>query len=278
MGEKTPSFPLFPALVLFGVLGFLMAELLADQPRIPPAMPATPTIVAVVPTPTATAVEQTVAYSDDAIRQGQALFSGTCAACHGPDAHGIPGLGKNLAASTFVHGLNDAELLQFIITGRPITDPLNTTGVAMPPRGGNPGFSDDQLNLIIAYIRSLQAKEVQVAAAATPVPMMTVAPHTLPIAGMNFENVVLPQRTFNAAEAYALSCSGCHGAQGEGGSASALTSTTMSDDDLFAFLTNLQPPVDPYTAFPHPVRGDYPELNDDQLRALIQYLHTLPAS
>jgi disulfide bond formation protein DsbB len=34
--------------------------------------------------------------------KGQALFTGTCSACHGPDATGITGLGKNLTTSTFV--------------------------------------------------------------------------------------------------------------------------------------------------------------------------------
>ena len=44
--------------------------------------------------------------------------------------------------SEFVHGLDDQELLNFIIIGRNIWDEGNTTGVAMPPRGGNPGLTD----------------------------------------------------------------------------------------------------------------------------------------
>ncbi len=87
---------------------------------------------------------------------GQTLFAGTCAACHGPDAKGLPGLGKNLVTSTFAKGKTDAELIAFIKTGRPVTDPLNTTGVAMPPKGGNAAFTDQDLADIVAYIRTLE--------------------------------------------------------------------------------------------------------------------------
>jgi disulfide bond formation protein DsbB len=87
--------------------------------------------------------------------KGQALFTGTCSACHGPDATGITGLGKNLTTSTFVAEKTDEELMAFIKTGRPASDPLNTTGVDMPPKGGNPALSDQDLADIIAFIRSI---------------------------------------------------------------------------------------------------------------------------
>src|SRR5512134_2046157 len=60
---------------------------------------------------------------------GATVFAGTCSSCHGPDAKGIAGLGKDLTTSTFVAGLSDADLATFIKTGRPTSDPLNTTGV-----------------------------------------------------------------------------------------------------------------------------------------------------
>jgi disulfide bond formation protein DsbB len=47
-------------------------------------------------------------------------------------------------------------MLTFIKTGRPSGDPLNTTGVDMPPKGGNPALSDEQILDIVAYIRTLQ--------------------------------------------------------------------------------------------------------------------------
>ena len=56
---------------------------------------------------------------------GETLFIGTCSACHGPDATGITGLGKNLRTSPFVAGQTDEALLKFIQTGRPASDDHN---------------------------------------------------------------------------------------------------------------------------------------------------------
>ncbi len=88
--------------------------------------------------------------------QGEVLFNQVCIACHGAGGVGVEGLGKNMVTSTFIHDQNDDQLLAFIKTGRPVGDPLNTTGVDMPPKGGNPALTDEQLIDIIAYIRSLQ--------------------------------------------------------------------------------------------------------------------------
>jgi cytochrome c1 len=52
----------------------------------------------------------------------------------------------------------DLALVAFVKVGRPATDPLNTTKVDMPTRGGNPALTDEDLNNIVVYIRSLQAK------------------------------------------------------------------------------------------------------------------------
>jgi disulfide bond formation protein DsbB len=85
---------------------------------------------------------------------GQTLFA-SCTACHGPTGEGIPGLGKDLTSSEFVSGKTDTELVDFIKVGRDPSDPLNTTGIAMPPKGGNPALSDEDLFNILAYIRSI---------------------------------------------------------------------------------------------------------------------------
>lgn len=87
--------------------------------------------------------------------KGQTLFAGTCSACHGPDATGVVGLGKDLTTSTFVAEKSDSELVAFIQTGRPASDPLNTTGIDMPPRGGNPALTDQDLADIVSYLRSI---------------------------------------------------------------------------------------------------------------------------
>ncbi len=87
---------------------------------------------------------------------GQTKFTATCSACHGPAGEGVTGLGKDMTTSTFIKGLSDAELVEFIKKGRPVSDPANTTQVDMPPKGGNPALSDQDLADIVAYIRTLQ--------------------------------------------------------------------------------------------------------------------------
>lgn len=87
---------------------------------------------------------------------GKAVFGTLCFACHGPEGKGIQGLGKDMTTSEFIAGKSDEELFAFVRTGRPIEDPLNTTGVAMPPSGGLPNLTDQDLTNIIAFIRSIQ--------------------------------------------------------------------------------------------------------------------------
>ncbi len=86
---------------------------------------------------------------------GKELFV-SCVACHGPTGEGVPNLGKDMTSSEFIAGKTDDELVEFIKVGRSVSDPLNTTNVDMPPKGGNPALSDDDLYDIVAYIRSIQ--------------------------------------------------------------------------------------------------------------------------
>jgi disulfide bond formation protein DsbB len=86
---------------------------------------------------------------------GETAFAGTCSSCHGPDAKVLPGLGKDLTTSTFVAGNTDQEMIDFLKVGRPASDPLNTTGVDMPPKGGNPALDDQDLADIVAYLRQI---------------------------------------------------------------------------------------------------------------------------
>lgn len=88
--------------------------------------------------------------------KGEAQFKSTCVSCHGPDATGITGLGKNLTTSEWAKSQSDADLVLFLTKGRPASDPLNTTGVDMPPRGGNPALKDQDLADIVAYVRTLE--------------------------------------------------------------------------------------------------------------------------
>ena len=86
---------------------------------------------------------------------GESIFMGTCIKCHGEDAAGIVGSGTNLTISEFVRGRTDAELVDYIKSGRPMNDPLNTTGIAMPPYGANPMLTDQDLADVVVYLRTV---------------------------------------------------------------------------------------------------------------------------
>lgn len=88
---------------------------------------------------------------------GEATYSQICIACHGPGGTGVQGLGKPLTTSEFVAGLSDSDFHDFIVRGRDVSDPANTTGVAMPPKGGNPALKDQDIYNVIAYVRQIQA-------------------------------------------------------------------------------------------------------------------------
>jgi mono/diheme cytochrome c family protein len=106
---------------------------------------------------TTTTTPDTTASTDGltAIARGESVFNGTCIACHGVGGIGVEGLGKPLTTSTFVAGLSDDDLLAFLVVGRADTDPLNTTGMVMPARGGNIALTDADLRDVIAYLRTL---------------------------------------------------------------------------------------------------------------------------
>ena len=87
---------------------------------------------------------------------GQEVYDTTCAVCHGADATGLPGLGKDLHSNEFIGGMSDSEVLEFLKVGRGSDDPLNDTEVPMPPNGGNPALSDEDLLDVIAFLRTLE--------------------------------------------------------------------------------------------------------------------------
>jgi len=87
---------------------------------------------------------------------GYELFVASCAACHGEGGQGMENFGLPLTTSGFVRGKSDKELITFIKMGRPMWDENNSTGLDMPPKGGNPAITDDDLQLIVDYIRAVQ--------------------------------------------------------------------------------------------------------------------------
>ncbi len=92
------------------------------------------------------------------IANGNRIFHTGCVACHGKGGVGMPGNGKTLVRNDFIKSLDDEGLLAFIKRGRAPSEPKNTTGIQMPPKGGNPALSDDDLLDVIAYLRTLQGQ------------------------------------------------------------------------------------------------------------------------
>lgn len=102
------------------------------------------------------AVEPAAAPAAPSAEHGKQLFATACATCHGPQGKGLPHLGKDLQTSQFAANLSDGKLADFIAQGRAADDPLNTTHVPMPPKGGNPALSAQDISDIVAYVRQLQ--------------------------------------------------------------------------------------------------------------------------
>jgi mono/diheme cytochrome c family protein len=90
---------------------------------------------------------------------GGQLFSQNCASCHGTNGEGVALQGVPLKTSKFVANNDDHQLLTFMTRGRGIGDPDSLMNRVMPARGGNPLLSDAELYDIIAYLRTLQAKD-----------------------------------------------------------------------------------------------------------------------
>ncbi len=104
---------------------------------------------------TTTATEAPSGGGDSA--NGEVLYNASCIACHGPNGEGIEGLGKPWVGSDFINSNSDAAMVAFLLVGRPSDDPLNTTGIAMLPKGGNPSLTDADLQDLVAYMRFLNS-------------------------------------------------------------------------------------------------------------------------
>jgi disulfide bond formation protein DsbB len=208
----------------------------------------------------------------------------------------VAGLGKTLVESEFVRARSDQELLEFVIAGRQPFDPENTTGILMPPRGGNPGLTDNDLLTIIAYMRTVDGfapdgSGVTVAAAESegsedtpPVstePVVFVRPDVsalLDSQGIELEaSAPTPDR--DGESAYNVVC----GVRYVEGFVPApdfcdvlrrMVTEGASEDELFTLLQEGDPiwDEDNSTGVHFPARGGYPPLNDAEIDNLIENL------
>lgn len=82
---------------------------------------------------------------------GEDIYNNNCILCHGEYAHGampgVPDLYINKAWSM----RTDSELVKRINAGIQSTD----TAIAMPPKGGNPNLTDEDIKVSVQYMRKL---------------------------------------------------------------------------------------------------------------------------
>ncbi len=232
-----------------------------------------------------------VQYDPALVQQGETIYNSLCFACHGVGARGIEGLGKDLVASEFVAKQTDEELLTFVKTGRPIWDAENTTGVDMPPKGGNPALTDDEIVAVIAYIRTEEAKlagttehEVD-----SSIQDSSANPEDSTAADGTDESTSPSAVEFDAllaeeGEMIFLSlCSACHGpgAVGIEGLGKPLVGSefvqTHTNDELLDFVKTGRPIWDAEntTGVDMPPRGGNPALTDEQIIAVIHYIRSI---
>jgi len=203
---------------------------------------------------------------DTSTFQGHDIFVASCSACHGSNGEGMEGLGKPLSTSEFVASKSDKDLATFIKTGRPMWDEANTTGVDMPPKGGNPAMSDDDLTNIIAFIRAVQ----EGASASSPT--------TGSAAQAQVDTSAFPGH-----DIFVSSCSACHGVNGEGmeGLGKPLNTSefigSKSDKDLATFIKTGRPmwDEDNTTGVDMPPKGGNPALSDDDITQIIAFIRAV---
>lgn len=101
--------------------------------------------------PPATATAQMVA----ALAEGERLYAKSCVGCHGAQGQGIAGLGSSLQQSELVQRGSIEAVIKIISEGLAADNPINKSGVPMPPNGGQPALTDEELTAIVHYLRSV---------------------------------------------------------------------------------------------------------------------------
>lgn len=216
--------------------------------------------------------------------RGRDVFVRACTICHGPTGTGVQGLGKNLVRSEFVADRTDEELVAFVNIGRPADHPLNTTRVAMPPKGGMDSLAQDDIVSVVAYLRGLQdPRRMPDLPAWTPAPVVVSQQDKADALAAAGGDAELAEYIASGAKLFSSTCIACHGPAGVGikGNGKALVSNefikSLDDDRLLAFIKAGRDPGDPKntTGIAMPPKGGNPAFSDDDLLDIIAYLRTL---
>jgi mono/diheme cytochrome c family protein len=186
--------------------------------------------------------------------EGGQLFASNCAPCHGQFGQGGPSptrpgdLISPISSADFLKTRDDATLRNIISLGQPDS--------GMTPFGSAYGgpLTDDQIDSLVAYIRSWEANPPAVSLPEAPTP----AP---------------AQPMLTADQIFKGICSQCHGLNGEGGTAPALDTQDFraryDDQALFDLISKGVPST--------PMIGVAGVFSDEQIRQLVGYVRDLKA-
>jgi mono/diheme cytochrome c family protein len=181
------------------------------------------------------------------VQRGQTLFADNCAPCHGDFGEGgINPANPNqiinpIGTSEFLNTRDDTTLFQIISQGQP-DQGMSAFGIA---NGGN--LDDDQINSIVAYLRSWQAN-----------PPITTPPQ-----------ISLPTLNMPATQIYQTICAQCHGLNGEGAIGAPLNDLSDdTDQEIFSVISQGEPDLF------MPAFGSI--LSEDQINGLVDIIRQFP--
>lgn len=181
-------------------------------------------------------------------QRGQTLFAQNCAPCHGDFGEGGPNPSQPnqiiapIGTADFLNTRDDPTLFQIITQGQP-DQGMSPFGTA---NGGN--LDDDQINSIVAYLRSWQAN-----------PPVTTPPQ-----------FTIPTLNLSATDIYTKVCAQCHGQNGEGSS----TAPEINDlsDDTDQDIYNAISKGTPYTT----MLAFDSILSDGQIKEIVAIIRQFP--
>lgn len=88
------------------------------------------------------------------VEAGKTLYpTAVCAACHGPEAKGVPGMAPSLADATWLN--IDGSYAAIVTTITEGVAKPKESPTPMPAKGGNAGMTDQQVKELAAYIFAL---------------------------------------------------------------------------------------------------------------------------
>ncbi len=92
-------------------------------------------------------------------KKGEEIYRNVCISCHGQDATGLPGLGRNLLTSKYLWETPIEEVARKLVhEGIPIDDPLNTGKQSTMPPMSSYNLTEADIVHVKAYLAQLRAQ------------------------------------------------------------------------------------------------------------------------